>query len=364
MDDAAPAALAAAIHAAPERGVLAVAGGGAKLLAALLSVPGASATVLEAAVPYARQSLADYLRYSPARACSAETARALAMRALLRAFALGGDFGFALAASLATNRPKRGTHRFHAAFQSAAETRLWTVDLGPGDALGTARRLADEDRIAVFGLRALASAIGAGAEPAPCAAAAGIPALAELLRGERPHTAAERVRAVLPGAFNPLHDGHRAMREDAARRLGANVLFELSIENVDKPPLDHLDAQARLAQFAPHDAVVTNAPTFAAKARALGGGIAFVVGVDTIRRIAEPRYYGSVAARDAALAHLARLDCTFLVYGRAEGGRFETLADIRLPQALAQLCDGVPASAFRCDLSSTALRQSGGSAGR
>ena len=345
----------AAIHESPRQGALAVTGGGSALLSSLLSVPGASATVLEATIPYASQSLADYLGMAPAQWCSAETARTLAMRAFSRALALGGDFGFAITASLATNRPKRGAHRAYLAFQDARSTRVWTLALSKG-----AHSRDEEERLVTeAGLGALAFALDLAAAPGmPVEEAFGNRPLAELMRGERRAVSPGRFDAVLPGAFNPLHDGHRAMRAHAVERLGCDVAYELSIANVDKPALDYLDLNPRLAQFAGDEIVLTDAPTFVAKARALGGGIAFVVGADTITRIAEPRYYGGAVARDTALAEMAAAGCRFLVFGRVDtDGAFKTLADMTLPPALVALCEGVSERAFRNDLSSTALRQ-------
>ena len=346
-----------AIHAAPPKGVFVVTGGGSALLSRLLTVPGASATVLEASVPYAGEALADYLGEVPAQSCSAETARRLAVQAFVRARTLGGEFGFAITAALASNRPKRGGHRAHFACQDARATRVWTMVLEKN-----ARTRADEETLVTeTALSALSFALGLGPAPdLPHDEAFGDAAFGELMRGERDIVAPRRYDAILPGAFNPLHDGHRAMRADAAERLGRSVAYELCIANVDKPPLDYLDLNPRLAQFDADDLVVTNTPTFVAKARALGGGIAFVVGADTIKRIAEPRYYGGEAARDAALADLADTGCSFLVYGRADAdGTFETVADMALPTTLADLCQGVPEGEFRRDLSSTALREAG-----
>jgi len=51
----------------------------------LLSVPGASGTVLEAVVPYSRASLTDFLGREPAKYVSADTARDLALQAYRRA---------------------------------------------------------------------------------------------------------------------------------------------------------------------------------------------------------------------------------------------------------------------------------------
>ena len=363
-------ALINAIHANPRRGVFAVTGGGSGLLSALLSVPGASATVLEAHVPYANTALRDFLGAEPSQACSVETARALALRCFLRARQLGGDFGFAITASLATNRRKRGAHRAYWAFQDAATARSWTCSgedatgehcrdgakLRPAAHWGRAVRLEEERFVENVGIETLAFSLGIGDEPGLAGETATIGRYAEVVLGSRSHVAERSFPAILPGAFNPLHDGHRRMREDAERRLGVAVGFELCTANVDKPPLDYFEVQSRLRQFPPHDVVVTNAPTFIAKARALGG-VTFVVGADTLARIAEPRYYGGTAARDAALEEMRGLGCRFLVYGRVGADSvFKTTADLPLPPTLAAMCVAVAEGEFRSDLSSTALR--------
>jgi hypothetical protein len=171
---------------------------------------------------------------------------------------------------------------------------------------------------------------------------------------------ATRPRVLYPGAFNPLHDGHRAIAAYARRHLDAPVAFELCAANVDKPRLNYLALQQRLAQFETGTTVwLTNLPTFRQKARYFPG-VTFLVGADTIARIGELRYYGSDALRfQRAMHEIADLGCRFLVFGRKIGERFTTLENLALPPALARLCDGVPAQAFRVDASSTALRRSG-----
>ena len=342
-----------AIHESPRRGVLTVTGGGSGVLSALLSVAGASATVLEANVPYAEGSLVDWLGFSPPQACSDETARALAVRAFVRATELGGDFGFAVTASLRTVKPKRGEHRAHLAFHDAATTQTWDLALEKD-----AGSRADEERtVTQTALAALAAALGVGA-PAKLAGtvAHAKPGFADLMLGRRSHVATADFDALLPGAFNPLHEGHSRLRSDAERRLGGRVGYELCIANVDKPPLDYIELNDRLAQFDAGEIVVTNAPTFLAKARALGATV-FVVGTDTLQRVASPEYYGGLPERDEAIREMAAMGCSFLVYGRADGAAFQTLDDMNLPQPLAAICTGVPEAEFRIDISSTALRE-------
>lgn len=164
-------------------------------------------------------------------------------------------------------------------------------------------------------------------------------------------------RCLLPGSFNPVHEGHRRMLATGAARLGAGTgaAFELAIVNPDKPPLSPADAAARLAGFAGDEAVwLTRAPTFPEKARIFPGAT-FAVGVDTIARIAEARYYGGPEGLARAIALLGR--CRFLVFGRRAETGFATLASTALPEALRALCIGVSEAEFRADISSTELRR-------
>ncbi|GFR43469.1 hypothetical protein Agub_g4553, partial [Astrephomene gubernaculifera] len=80
------------IHANKTKAVVYVTGGAVQSISWLLSVPGASATVLEASVPYARDSLVDILGKDPEQYCSAATAAAMAAAAYRRAAQLS-SFG-------------------------------------------------------------------------------------------------------------------------------------------------------------------------------------------------------------------------------------------------------------------------------
>ena len=179
-------------------------------------------------------------------------------------------------------------------------------------------------------------------------------------------------RCLLPGSFNPVHAGHRRMLEVVAARIPADAdtdaaigvgggtrtgaaAYELAVANPDKPPLSPEDAAARLARFTDTEEVwLTLAPTFPEKARIFPGAT-FAVGVDTIVRIAAPRYYGGPAGRDAAFGALR--GCRFLVFGRRTETGFETLDSVALPGPLRALCDGVAEADFRADVSSTQLRR-------
>ena len=121
-----------------------------------------------------------------------------------------------------------------------------------------------------------------------------------------------------------------------------------------------MEIERRLGQFPPEQTVyLTRAATFEEKSR-LFAGATFIVGVDTLRRIAAPQYYGdNVSACQCAIQRIAGRGCRFLVFGRDLGAGFVRLGDVDLPERLRALCREVPPEVFREDVSSTALRQSG-----
>ncbi|MCA9260157.1 MAG: CinA family protein [Planctomycetales bacterium] len=370
------------IHQQNLQAVLALTGGASGAIAALLQTPGASRTILEAVVPYSARALSQWIGSSPEQFCSRTTALAMAMRAYARAADLHNQtaeadlaeiMGVAATASLATDRPKRGAHRLHVAIQTLAATTTWSVNFDKG------KRTRGEEETLAADLVLLAIAMGAGIETAAARSelehrlaahevvefenVQADPAWQQLLAGKQQIAilnGAAPVRAVLPGSFNPVHDGHLAMAAYAEQRLGVPVAWELSIANVDKPALDYMTISHRLESLqrrAPQRSLaLTNAATFREKASLLPQ-TTFVVGADTIERIDAPRYYASVSDRDRAVAHLAAHGCHFLVFGRLQEDRFVTLENLALSSGLRDLCESVNAHEFRQDVSSTALRR-------
>ena len=162
---------------------------------------------------------------------------------------------------------------------------------------------------------------------------------------------------LMPGSFNPLHDGHRRLARVAEEILQAPVAFEISVINVDKPPLAADEVRARVAQFVSVARVeLTRAPTFLEKAR-LFRGVTFVVGADTAERLVAPRYYGDEPRMVDALRELADLRVRFLVAVRVDAtARVHGLSDVAVPSAFAPLFTDIPESRFRVDLSSSEIR--------
>jgi len=384
------------IHAAHTMAVIVVTGAGSQAVAWLLGVPGASRTVLEALIPYSRRSLIGFLGHEPEQYVSAETARALAAQAYRRALALREEdvpvVGLGCTATIITDRPKRGEHRAHIAAQTAAGTTTYSLTLTKG----LRDREGEEGVVSRLVLRALAAACGLEApidlqlRPSDALETAHHDPIQRLLLGEvRTVTVYPDGRLVedeplptgvgiLPGSFNPLHIGHVGLAQVAGAMLGAEVLFEISVRNVDKQPLCEEDIRRRLAQFAqeqpsppspgapgegdtgvrvfPARVVLTDAPLIAQKAQ-LFPGCTFVIGYDTAARLLNPVYYeGEEEGVRRALATIRAAGCRLLVAGRLVEGAYHTLADLDIPAEFADLFQAIPEAAFRMDISSSEIR--------
>ena len=165
--------------------------------------------------------------------------------------------------------------------------------------------------------------------------------------------------AFLSGAFNPLHHGHRQLAEAAAEILGREVYFELPLVNADKGRLELKEAHRRAAQFADFATVIlTRAPLFNQKAQLFPHSV-FVLGIDTVERLWQPRFYHQDPVEMyAAFNALRSADCRFLVAGRRQAGRFLTLKDIEIPAGYRDLFEQIPEDIFRVDISSTLIRES------
>jgi nicotinamide mononucleotide (NMN) deamidase PncC len=377
--------LIAASHGSGRKAALAITGGGSGAIGELLRVPGGSRLLLEAQVPYDAQALEAFLGFAPAQACSADTAIAMARTARARAAGLapaGADLvGLGATAALVSDRPRRGEHRFHIAFANAAGTAHCTCVL----AKGRRDRAAEEDLVARAIVLWLARACGLAA-PSPDSlldtderyaetVVAAADTIDQLVAGELDRVtvqpdgqmtlAGPQPVVLFPGSFNPIHEGHVLLARVAEELRQQPVAFEISVTNVDKPPLAGETVRHRIAQFAWRSSVeLTRAPTFVEKSR-LFPGATFVVGSDTAERLFGVKYYGDDEGRmHMALEEIANSGASFLVAVRIDaGGRVRALNDIAVPRRYAELFTEIPEHRFRVDASSTEMRARGRAAG-
>ncbi len=365
-----------AIHTAPLQLVLEFAGAGVQALAWLHSQGGSSRTVLEATDRYAAPAMVSLVGFQPEQFTSAGVARAMAAQAYVRACQLAAPglpaAGVGCTATIATDRVKRGDHRCFVAGYDNRGIAIYSLTLRKGQRT----RQEEEETVSLLILRLVSRLSGLAELPMPALVEGEtlveslelLDLPARLLQGDfnwllvRPEGSKQPGQilpgvALLSGAFNPLHEGHRRLAEVAAARLGQPVLYELPLVNADKAPIGAEEAARRLGQFANLAPVLlTRAPLFGQKAL-LFPHSTFVIGVDTVKRLIEPRFYEHDPAKmRASLASVRRAGCRFLVAGRLREDTFLSLADVALPAGYRELFEAIPESQFRADISSTAIR--------
>lgn len=330
---------------------LACAGAGLAFLDQLWSAPGSSAYLSGASLLQSRRELDRFMGTEPDEGyCSKESAFELATAAYLRAAQAAHEddaaklpIGFALTASIATNRMPRGDQRAHIAIVTSQGLAYQKVALQKREG-AEARR--EHDRILAQACRdQLLQAIKKPEVASPNEDYA----LQRLAR--RPFFLPSGLRlAELPEAklffpanFNPLHDGHRLAARQAEQAAGRRAHFMIEVRPPNKPPIPLPEVLRRIALLLRDSeraqtldravAITIGRPNYLDKARAFPG-CGFVAGADAAQRLLDPSWGYEV---EPQLRELDQLGARFYIMGRQCGETFVSLQDLPIPKAYRHL---------------------------
>jgi cytidyltransferase-like protein len=333
------------IHNSPYKVVMAITGGGAESIGELLRHGNGSATLLHADVPYNQAAFVKYIGGVPDKFCSPEAARDLAMAAFKKSLDLAPEENsnnlIGLGASCSLLKPNGERHgRQHNAYiavQTTNFTKTYEFCIN-SEQLST--REEQESFVSDKVLRILAHAMNW--VPQDYISASSIfyakPNYLDIILGKKNYISftatrdsskfSPQNRVIFPGSFFPIHEGHLKIAEKAAELTKKKVDFEVCVHNVDKPSMNFQSVDERLEtmQTSLNDKpyfesiLFTSRPTFVSKAEVFPNST-FVVGWDTFKRIADPKYYGGLKGLNSALEQLRQFNTQFLVFHRIIEGK-------------------------------------------
>lgn len=301
----------------PVKYVAAITGGGTAAIGNILKRGGASAWFLEGIVPYAKESLVDFLGTEPEKFVSEDTANQMALKSYLRAIKLGAKPSEAggLGATAVLGKPsgeREGRKHFaHVSVQLAKSLSTYTIliDKFNGNRIDEEEFLSrkiDEilvDKSFLAPNRFMTDKYDynhlllSNTRDFVMFNTDNIP----LLTNKTREVVFKKKWVVYSGSFNPFHDGHAEVIKQANINDVDGVLLELSIRNVDKPEVTLLSLYDRINSIhhglRKHNLLskvkgilITNTPKFKDKLWMLGPNVHFLVGSDTASRIVNEKY--------------------------------------------------------------------------
>jgi len=356
------------IHSSPYRFVLVSSGGGTNAISEFLKVPGASKSVLESYVPYAKESLDYYLLKQPDHYCSLRTTLSMAAKAYSAAKKIDQNtnpknlLGVAVTASLATNYSKKGEHKFFIAIQTYKYSSSFSFTFPKkGELTREEEELIVTDHI----INAIAQSCKVQNQKLVENSSLEIKTVkaeknwVKLVANKIDFvSSSNRIpELIFPGSFNPFHSGHNSMSELAEKKTGLGLAYEICIQNADKPPLSYHEIETTLDQFSHgQEWVLTKAGKFTDKA-ALFPNSVFIIGADTLTRILDEKFYLNREDMLNQLDLFNSHNINFLVFGRKIKSNFIDLDSVSIPQHIAKRFSGFGEEIFRDDISSTLIRK-------
>jgi len=158
----------------------------------------------------------------------------------------------------------------------------------------------------------------------------------------------EEIKLVFSGSFDPCHKNHVFMAMCASKEYNAPVHFEISLTNVDKPPIDFISLSQRLDSLRKYKdkafmggVCLTNAPLFLQKAD-LFPNSTFIIGADTFNRLFDAKYYDGTVDTRAILRHFKEKNVRFMVFHRKS-------VELSINPEVLEFCEIIPVDEYKDD---------------
>lgn len=309
-------------------------GAGAGIQQKLWETPGCSAYLSGASFPYAPEETEELLGFKPDQFVSKETAIDLASAAYMKAFRFGGKkaVGVGVTASVASSREHRGDHRFHMCVITEDQVRVGYQLLDKG--VGDEPRQYDGNIVDTY-VKTMLTLVAT--KESGWGLYSDETDLAKKRFFERPFFTANGKRlaelpeyaeahyALMPGSFNPPHEGHFGVANSFRDKYSKNVIFEIGTNPPHKNPPTVQELLQRAKMLKGYDTLFTkDIALYLQKARAYPG-MALLMGADTMQRILDPKWGVNVPGM---LKEFRALHTKLYVGGRMIDGKWTTVHDV------------------------------------
>lgn len=291
--------------------VTAITGGGTAAISNILSRGGASSWFVEGLTPYSKEALTSFLGREPEKFVSADTANQMALKSYLRAIELGvkpeeaAGLGATAVLGKIENEREGRKHQAYISVQLCDGVHYHHIEVP--------NSLLDRKEQECFLAKKIEEIIETDdilrTNPLSSIRDRSKTYIDLLLSKKRlakfytidgtitKRDLIEDDSLIYSGSFNPFHEGHAQVIKSS----GKKVFLEISITNVDKPPIDITSLFNRIMSIRwdieryhildqVTGIILTNTPKFFDKLWVLGPKANFLVGTDTAKRMLDPKY--------------------------------------------------------------------------
>lgn len=337
-------------------------GAGAGLQEKLWSTPGCSSYFSGASFPYSAEEQEELLGFMPEHFCSKEAAIDLASAAYMKAYRFGGKppIGIGITATVASLTPHKGDHRFFICLVSNDQAVLLhrTLDKGKGEWQRYMDGKYCDSAAFLILLDTLKLEDGIGLEYED------VSELAKERFFARPFFSANGKRfdkltdiycAIMPGAYNPPHDGHFGVANQVLKQFRRTPVYEITAEPPHKDALTVQQLLQRAKLLQGRDRLFTRKePFYIDKARAFPG-IPLVLGADAMVRLMDPKWGVDI---HSMLRELDTMGTKLYVAGRMVDGKWMSAHDVmhKFKDIVDEYANTFREVYGRWDISSTEIR--------